>query len=670
MRHHRSGSALAVIAVMSMASTSLGGLALAPAASAAELGEFSAEGQVGFVGLSTTPDVPGLGSLVDLVIGETSGTVSPSASPRAVAEARNLSAEGALLQNLPVPSVARSEATDANRDPGADDATAVPVAIPGVANLGAFSATAQARWGGDDSCLPANGLFTSSVATTASASVLPLDLPGVSAATLVELPGEVSVAQRSSLTSTSVPGKKAVRSVATTGTADLSLVGDAAQVEVISAPTLVATAAGTDGGASVEYTAAVLEVTGPDGEEFILPTDGAPASIALPDNPLLTLQLSIPEPTNVVESADGRTASGDAATLEVALKLADVTVAEAQLFPMHAEAEAPTGGVTCEGTATADDSDGDGLTDGQEGNYNTDPTNPDTDGDGLSDGYEVANGSDPTNAADPGNAIPGVDTDGDGVTDVEEGANGTDRLNPDTDSDGLDDGSEQDRKTDPLNPDTDSDGLQDGREVILDTDPLKADTDGDGLKDGREVNGATVQGFGVVTTNPRNADTDNDGLKDRQEIKGTANKKYGKKATNPRIADSDADGITDGQEVRGSNMKVKVRFEGKKKVKVGVVKTNPRDADTDNDGLKDGAEVRGAKKLGKTYRSNPLRKDSDRDGLKDRVEVTGSANKRWNSKPTNALDWDTDNGGISDLREVRSGSDPTRLRSSPGNPRG
>ncbi len=47
------------------------------------------------------------------------------------------------------------------------------------------------------------------------------------------------------------------------------------------------------------------------------------------------------------------------------------------------------------------DSDGDGLTDGQEITlHNTDPLDADTDGDGFNDGSEQSNGSSPTDAAD------------------------------------------------------------------------------------------------------------------------------------------------------------------------------------------------------------------------------------------------------------------------------
>lgn len=58
--------------------------------------------------------------------------------------------------------------------------------------------------------------------------------------------------------------------------------------------------------------------------------------------------------------------------------------------------------------APAVDSDGDGLSNGEEvDTYNTDPMNADTDGDGINDGQEVANGTNPTK----------MDSDGDGYAD-------------------------------------------------------------------------------------------------------------------------------------------------------------------------------------------------------------------------------------------------------------
>lgn len=74
------------------------------------------------------------------------------------------------------------------------------------------------------------------------------------------------------------------------------------------------------------------------------------------------------------------------------------------------------------GTDAGPDSDGDGLADGDEPTYGTDPNNPDTDGDGLSDGEEVMLGTDPTVR----------DSDGDGVPDGDEVFLGTDPTTMDS----------------------------------------------------------------------------------------------------------------------------------------------------------------------------------------------------------------------------------------------
>ena len=176
------------------------------------------------------------------------------------------------------------------------------------------------------------------------------------------------------------------------------------------------------------------------------------------------------------------------------------------------------------------DSDGDGLTDGEEKmNWGTNYLDPDTDGDELSDGDEITlHGTDATS----------VDSDGDSINDCDEVINlGTDPWNPDTDGDGLTDPEEvDDYGTDPLLYDSDWDSLFDYDEVkIFQTDPLNVDTDGDGLWDFDEIY--------FYSTNPLDSDTDADGLTDGDEVNP-----YG---TVPHNPDSDGDGFTDGDEVSG-----------------------------------------------------------------------------------------------------------------------
>jgi outer membrane protein OmpA-like peptidoglycan-associated protein len=155
----------------------------------------------------------------------------------------------------------------------------------------------------------------------------------------------------------------------------------------------------------------------------------------------------------------------------------------------------------------------------------------DTDGDGLTNGDEKILGTDLNKA----------DTDGDGLSDYEEVVKQqTDPKKADTDGDGLNDGDEVIKyHTSPLKTDSDGDGLSDGEEVAkYHTDPLKVDTDGDGLKDGEEVN--------QYHTDPLKVDTDGDGLKDGEEVT-----KY---HTDPLKVDTDGGTVNDGTEVgRGSN---------------------------------------------------------------------------------------------------------------------
>ncbi|MHA1251498.1 MAG: hypothetical protein ACTSRP_16020 [Candidatus Helarchaeota archaeon] len=122
------------------------------------------------------------------------------------------------------------------------------------------------------------------------------------------------------------------------------------------------------------------------------------------------------------------------------------------------------------------DTDGDGLNDGDEVNiYGTNPLNIDSDNDLMPDKWEIEYNLNPL-SNDAFN-----DEDYDGVNNLNEFRNNTNPLIKDTDYDGVYDYDEiLLYSTDPTNNDTDSDNLIDYKEIyVYNTDPLKNDTDND-----------------------------------------------------------------------------------------------------------------------------------------------------------------------------------------------
>ncbi len=108
------------------------------------------------------------------------------------------------------------------------------------------------------------------------------------------------------------------------------------------------------------------------------------------------------------------------------------TAAFQQNAAQAAQATAVEGTAMAQTAVALGDNDHDGLSNQQDLQLGTDPNNPDTDGDGLTDGQEVnVYGTDPKNR----------DTDGDGLTDGQEvNVTHTQPKNPDTDGDGIPDG--------------------------------------------------------------------------------------------------------------------------------------------------------------------------------------------------------------------------------------
>jgi hypothetical protein len=130
-------------------------------------------------------------------------------------------------------------------------------------------------------------------------------------------------------------------------------------------------------------------------------------------------------------------------------------------------------------TATAVDSDGDGIADVDESNiYGTDPYYWDTDGDGLGDGEEAfVTGTSPVTWDDTSGAASEGGTEA-AATELatEPAATGemaaTGEAAADSDGDRLADADEAALGTDPGNPDTDGDGYYDGDEAALGTSPF------------------------------------------------------------------------------------------------------------------------------------------------------------------------------------------------------
>ena len=186
----------------------------------------------------------------------------------------------------------------------------------------------------------------------------------------------------------------------------------------------------------------------------------------------------------------------------------------------------------------AADTDGDGLSDGEERIAGTSGRFTDTDFDGMPDGWELGSSLDPLSAA----GVDGADGDPDvdGLANVSEYAFGTNPLAADTDVDELSDGDEVGiYGSNPLSADTDDDGITDGQEAFIGTSLASSDTDGDGLPDAWEV-AYGLDPLSTVGANGARGDPDGDGIDNLGEYET---------GSDPSLADTDGDGLSDGEEV-------------------------------------------------------------------------------------------------------------------------
>ena len=263
----------------------------------------------------------------------------------------------------------------------------------------------------------------------------------------------------------------------------------------------------------------------------------------------------------------------------------------------------------------ADDEDGDGISDLDEGRA----SNVDTDGDGTPD-YLDGDSDDDTipDAIESGtdgnpNESP-VDSDGDGTPNFRDN---------DSDDNGIFDSTEGWNDTDANGTndyadwDNDGDNIGD-REELGDNPSVPLDTDGDGSPDylDADSDGDTIADFFEQTV-----DTDGDGTPDFRDD------------------DSDGDGLSDSVEAGDDDLETPPVDSD------GDMVPDFRDADSDNDGLSDAQELAAG--------SDPTNDDSDDDGVTDLVEVAAGTN------PLDETDSPRTNGDFVFLVPYNEPPDPT-----------
>ena len=293
--------------------------------------------------LDQTPGIEG-GKVVDLRVGRAAANINTRKAAKAVSTSKTLGGRGLAdtdLSGLLTGMVAKAGPEKGKEEVPSQTLVSVPAAP--LLTLGVSTGETKARWNGPKTCVPGGKSATASSSSTADLGVLPNVIPGFGS--LLGLDGTASASQKTSY----LPKKKrsGLKAVAKAGLADLGLFGDMVSIEVVSDTKMVARATGRPGGAKITYTPAVLEITGPDGSPVPIPTDGAPAEIGIPANPLLGLTIQFPGILNEKVTDNGRVAKAKSVTLRLVLSLGGVTIADVAVAPLQTKVKVPKGGITC-----------------------------------------------------------------------------------------------------------------------------------------------------------------------------------------------------------------------------------------------------------------------------------------------------------------------------------
>ncbi|GGL43891.1 hypothetical protein GCM10012283_28130 [Phycicoccus endophyticus] len=406
---------------------------------------------------------------VDLVHSDAS--VDSEADPAASATSANLGAQVGGFATVDVDSN-----TTTAPPSGSDSGSLLEASALGL-NTGVITYTDTATWAGAEACVDDGTPISQASTETAGAS---LDLLGTSVLTT----GVSSVTGTTSLEQTDPTfDTRAVVATTTGELTDPALLDGLLTIDVLSAPTLTATATGTADGSDVVFTPA--EATATVGGTTVTLDAGADVPLDVPGVGSVVLHLnSASELANRSVAADGTSASGDAVALTADITLLGGTgTVSVDLLPLHAEATAPVGGVECGRLAPAVD-----IVTPADGSSTDDPTPPIT-------GTSNQPNSTVTLVIDGGDPVE-VDTDGDGnftytpEASVTDGAGDTATdsttftvvaadVEPTVDITSPEDGSSTDDPTPPITG-TSNQPNSTVTLVIDGGDPVEVDTDGDG----------------------------------------------------------------------------------------------------------------------------------------------------------------------------------------------